>query len=67
MKKYEAPELNVENYAPDTMIASGDAPDYSGVKNGTFNQNCFGRKCPQGAMNSNGDMCNGIGDDGQSC
>lgn len=62
MKKYEAPELNVDTFAADTMIAS------NGPKNGTYNQNCFSRKCPQGYYpNEVGDMCNGIDDNGQAC
>ena len=42
MKVYEAPELFVDEYVADTMIASsGD--DYSHLKNGNFhNQNCYG-------------------------
>lgn len=66
MKNYEAPKLYVDEYSADTMIAS--TPPAGGPKNGTHNQNCFGRKCPQGYYpNENGDMCNGIGDDGQAC
>ncbi len=43
MKKYMAPKLFVDSFAPDTMIASG------GTKNGNpdNNQNCWG--CNQSA------------------
>ncbi len=44
MKKYEAPELFVDEFVPDTMIAS------SGTKNENAgnNQNCWGCKSKAG-------------------
>ena len=49
MKKYEAPILNVDEFAPDTMIASSDP------KNGNAgnNQNCWG--CNQSAGSTDPD------------
>ncbi len=45
MKKYEAPELHVDEFVPDTMIAS------SNTKNGNpdNNQNCWGCRHTPGA------------------
>ena len=49
MKKYEAPELHVDEFAPDTMIAS------SNTKNGNpdNNQNCWGCNQKAGATDQN--------------
>jgi len=46
MKKYEAPQLFVDSFAADTMIASG------GPKNGNAgnNQNCSGCKSTAGEL-----------------
>ncbi len=48
MKKYEAPNLYVDEYAPDTMIASSSG---SSTKNGNAgnNQNCAGCRDQYGA------------------
>ena len=48
MKKYEAPELFVDEYAADTMIASSGDGD---TKNGNpdNNQNCWGCNLSAGA------------------
>lgn len=40
MKKYEIPELYVDEFAPDTMIASGNFNPKNG--NAGNNQNCHG-------------------------
>ncbi len=49
MKKYEAPELFVDEFVPDTMIAS------SNTKNGNpdNNQNCWGCNQSAGATDQN--------------
>lgn len=49
MKKYEAPELFVDEFVPDTMIAS------SGTKNDNAgnNQNCWGCNQSAGATDPN--------------
>jgi len=49
MKKYEAPMLQIDEFAPDTMIAS------SGTKNGNpdNNQNCWGCNQSAGATDPN--------------
>lgn len=48
MKKYEAPELFVDEFVPDTMIASN-------TKNGNAdnNQNCWGCNQSAGATDPN--------------
>lgn len=48
MKKYVAPELHVDEFVPDTMIAS------STTKNGNpdNNQNCWGCNTSAGATDS---------------
>lgn len=54
MKKYEAPELFVDEFAPDTMIASATA------KNGNTanNQNCWGcDQTPAGSGNGGENAC----------
>ncbi len=55
MKKYETPELFVDEFAPDTMIASGDAGN---PKNGNAdnNQNCWACHS-DGKLNADGDAC----------
>lgn len=49
MKKYEAPMLNVDEFVPNTMIASGDP------KNGNpdNNQNCWGCNQTAGSVDPN--------------
>ena len=44
MKKYEAPELYVDEFVPDTMIASGMDPGNGGAKDGNpaGNSACWG-------------------------
>lgn len=46
MKKYEAPMLQVDEFAPDTMIASGDPKN----ANAGNNQNCWGCKSQAGEV-----------------
>ena len=41
MKKYEAPELYVDEFVPDTMIASGAGPGNGGAKDGNT-AGCWG-------------------------
>ena len=50
MKKYETPELHVDEFAPDTMIASN--PSGYTTKNGNpgNNQNCAGCRSTYGAL-----------------
>lgn len=50
MKQYEAPQLFVDEYAADTMIASAD-PAVLGPKNDNAdnNQNCWGCRNTAGA------------------
>ncbi|MBE5807529.1 MAG: hypothetical protein E7317_04220 [Clostridiales bacterium] len=51
MKKYEAPRLFVDEYAPDTMIASGGGSSAFTAKNGNpSNQNCYGYKNVLGSI-----------------
>lgn len=52
MKKYEAPELHVDEFAPDTMIASltGGGPKNDNAGN---NQNCWGCNQSAGATDQN--------------
>lgn len=47
MKKYEAPKLFVDEFAPDTMIASGGEPKNANAAN---NQNCWGCKSYAGEV-----------------
>ena len=54
MKKYEAPELHIDNYAADTMIASNESNPKNG--NADNNQNCW--SCYSGTQhNADGDAC----------
>ncbi|MCR4729653.1 MAG: hypothetical protein K5881_01860 [Saccharofermentans sp.] len=59
MKKYEAPKLFVDEFVPDTMIASEEP------KNGNagYNQNCWGCKdiAGQPAPNDPTNACLGPG------
>lgn len=48
MKKYEAPELYVDEFAADTMIASGSGDPKNG--NAGNNQNCWGCKSTAGEV-----------------
>ncbi len=57
MKKYEAPELYVDNYAADTMIASGGGGPKN--DNGGNNQNCWGYNCVPGAVEDGENACLG--------
>lgn len=64
-KEYSAPELYVDDYAPDTMIASAGEPEQeppghshghgAGPKNGNaaHNQNCWGLNAYPGAIEGN--------------
>lgn len=54
MKQYEAPQLFVDEYAADTMIASAD-PEVLDPKNGNpgNNQNCWGCRNTAGATDPN--------------
>ena len=60
MKKYEAPRLFVDEYAADTMIASGGG---GGPKNDNAgnNQNCWGKNCVPGAVEDGENACLGAG------
>ena len=58
MKKYEAPKLFVDEYMPDTMIASGGGGRTFVSKNGNANnQNCYGKDTSWGSIAANGDYC----------
>lgn len=56
MKNYEAPELFVDEYVADTMIASsgGGGPKNSNAGN---NHNCWGFNCKKGEIGPDGDAC----------
>ncbi len=51
MKKYEAPELHVDEFAADTMIASSDENPKNG--NAGNNQNCWGCNQTAGSTDPN--------------
>ena len=57
MKKYEAPRLNVDEFAPDTMIASGGG----GPKNDNAgnNQNCWACNQVWGKVEDGENACMG--------
>lgn len=57
MKQYEAPELYVDEYVPDTMIASFSPK----TGNAGFNQNCWGCDAVFAQPNDQGDACLGPG------
>lgn len=59
MKKYVAPELHVDEFAPDTMIASGGG----GPKNDNAgnNQNCWACNTVFGAVEDGQNACMGAG------
>ncbi len=59
-KRYEAPMLFVDTYAPDTMIASG-GPSGGGPKNDNAgnNQNCWARNIVWGAVEDGENACLG--------
>ena len=54
MKKYEAPELFVDVYVADTMIASNLGNPKNG--NANNNQNCWSCKS-ESSLNADGDAC----------
>ena len=66
MKIYEAPELFVDEYVADTMIASsgggwglpGGGPKNDNAGN---NQNCWGYNCVPGAVEDGENACLGNG------
>ena len=57
MKKYEAPKLNVDEFVPDTMIASAKG----GPKNDNAgnNQNCWSFNCVWGVVEDGENACLG--------
>ena len=59
MKNYVAPQLFVDEFAADTMIASG--LQGGGPKNdhGGNNQNCWGYNCIPGAVEDGENACLG--------
>ena len=58
MKNYEAPELFVDEYVADTMIASGGGPKNDNAGN---NQNCWGRNVVPGRVEDGQNACMGAG------
>ncbi len=60
MKKYEAPQLFVDSFAADSMIASGDG---GGPKNGNAgnNQNCWDCNTTWGVVEDGENACLGPG------
>ena len=60
MKKYSAPMLYVDHFAPDTMIASsgGGGPKNDNAGN---NQNCWSFNCVPGAVEDGENACLGNG------
>ena len=61
MKVYEAPELFVDEYVADTMIASsvgGGGPKNDNAGN---NQNCWGYNCVPGVVEDGQNACLGNG------
>ena len=58
MKKYEAPELHVDEFAADTMIASGGGPKNGNAGN---NQNCWACNIVPGAVEDGQNACMGAG------
>lgn len=60
MKKYSAPMLYVDHFAPDTMIASsgGGGPKNDNAGN---NQNCWSYNCVPGAVEDGENACLGNG------
>ena len=60
MKAYEAPELFVDEYVADTMIASagGGGPKNDNAGN---NQNCWSFNCVPGAVEDGENACLGNG------
>ena len=63
MKVYEAPELFVDEYVADTMIASSGEDDISGGgpknDNAGNNQNCWGYNCIPGFVEDGENACLG--------
>ncbi len=59
MKKYEAPELFVDTFAADTMIASGGGGGGPKNDNAGNNQNCWGENCIPGAVEDGQNACLG--------
>lgn len=58
MKNYEAPELFVDEYVADTMIASGGGPKNDNAGN---NQNCWACNTVFGAVQDGQNACMGAG------
>ena len=59
MKKYVAPMLNVDEFAPDTMIASsGGGPKNDNAGN---NQNCWACNIVPGKVEDGQNACLGAG------
>lgn len=56
MKNYEAPELFVDEYVADTMIASGGGPKNDNAGN---NQNCWACNTVFGAVEDGENACYG--------
>lgn len=61
MKKYEAPKLFVDEFVPDTMIASGRPGGGPKNDNAGNNQNCWGLNCVPGAVEDGENACLGNG------
>lgn len=58
MKKYVAPELHVDEFAPDTMIASGGGPKNDNAGN---NQNCWACNTVYAQVQDGENACLGAG------
>ena len=43
-KPYEAPQLFIDTYAADTMIASSDPTEFTAKNGNPSNQNCYGAR-----------------------
>ena len=56
MKEYVAPQLFVEEYNADIIIASGGGPKNGNAGN---NQNCWGANCVPGAVEDGENACLG--------
>ena len=61
MKKYEAPELHVDEFAPDTMIASMPAGGGPKNDNAGNNQNCWACNTVWGVVEDGENACMGAG------
>ncbi len=58
MKKYVAPELHVDEFVPDTMIASSGSPKNENAGN---NQNCWACNTVFGKVEDGENACLGAG------